>query len=124
MAQFIKSPSIIKAAGNKEKIIREFFGRVNSKTSEVSIAHMTSPVGWEEPGQCPEFNEYTIVLKGKLRITTKFEEIDISEGQGIMTAKDEWVKYSTPFKGGAEYIAVCLPAFSPDIVHRDDLNYY
>jgi hypothetical protein len=124
MAQFIKSPSIIKAAGNKEKIIREFFGHVNSKTSEVSIAHMTSPEGWEEPGQCPEFNEYTVVLKGKLRITTKFEVIDISEGQGIMTAKDEWVKYSTPFKDGAEYIAVCLPAFSPDIVHRDDLNYY
>ena len=124
MAQFIKSPSIIKAAGNKEKIIREFFGHVNSKTSEVSIAHMTSPEGWEEPGQCPEFNEYTVVLKGKLRITTKFEVIDISEGQAIMTAKDEWVKYSTPFKDGAEYIAVCLPAFSPDIVHRDDLNYY
>jgi len=124
MAQLIKSPSIIKAAGTKEKIIKEFFGQVNSKTSEVSIAHMKSPEGWSEPGQTPKFDEYTVVLKGKLRITTKFEEIDISEGQGIMTAKDEWVKYSTPFKGGAEYIAVCLPAFSPDIVHRDDLNYY
>ena len=85
---------------------------------------MTSPEGWEEPGQCPEFNEYTVILKGKLRIKTKFEEIEVSEGQGIMTAKGEWVKYSTPFKGGAEYIAVCLPAFSPDIVHRDDPNYY
>jgi mannose-6-phosphate isomerase-like protein (cupin superfamily) len=124
MTQFIKSPSVIKASGKKEKIIKEFFGHVNSKTSEVSIAHMTSPEGWEEPGQCPEFNEYTIVLKGKLKITTKFEEIEISEGQGIMTEKNEWVKYSTPYKGGAEYIAVCLPAFSPETVHRDDTNYY
>jgi mannose-6-phosphate isomerase-like protein (cupin superfamily) len=124
MAQFIKSPSIIKAAGTREKIIREFFGHVNSKTSEVSIAHMTSPEGWMEPGQTPEFNEYTVVLKGKLKITTKNEELVISEGQGIMTVKNEWVKYSTPFKGGAEYIAVCLPAFSSDIVHRDDMNYY
>jgi mannose-6-phosphate isomerase-like protein (cupin superfamily) len=124
MAQFIKSPSIIKAEGNKEKIIWEFFGQVNSKTSEVSIAHMTSPEGWEEPGQKPEFNEYTLVLKGKLRITTKNVEFEVTAGQGIMTSKDEWVQYSTPFKGGAEYIAVCLPAFSPDIVHRDDLNYY
>jgi mannose-6-phosphate isomerase-like protein (cupin superfamily) len=124
MAQFINSPSIIKAAGNKNKIIREFFGHVNSKTDEVSIAHMTSPEGWEEPGQCPKFNEYTIVLKGRLRITTKREEYDVSEGQGIMTIKDEWVRYSTPFKGGAEYIAVCLPAFSPEIVHRDNLGYY
>jgi len=119
MIQFINTPSIIKAAGNKEKIIQEFFGHVNSKTAEVSIAHMVSPEGWVEPGQCPKFNEYTVVLKGKLRITTKREEFDVSEGQGIMTSKDEWVKYSTPFKGGAEYIAVCLPAFSPDIVFRD-----
>jgi mannose-6-phosphate isomerase-like protein (cupin superfamily) len=124
MAQFIKSPSIIKAEGNKEKIIREFFGHVNSKTAEVSIAHMTSPEGWVEPGQKPEFNEYTLVLKGKLRITTRNEEFEVTAGQGIMTAKDEWVQYSTPFEGGAEYIAVCLPAFSPDLVHRDDLNYY
>jgi mannose-6-phosphate isomerase-like protein (cupin superfamily) len=124
MAQFILTPSIIKAAGNKEKIIREFFGHVNSKTSEVSIAHMTSPEGWEEPGQTPKFNEYTVVLKGKLKINTKYEEFVVCEGQAIMTSKDEWVRYSTPFKGGAEYIAVCHPAFSPDIVHRDDLNYY
>jgi len=124
MAQFIKSPSIIKAEGNKEKIIREFFGHVNSKTPEVSIAHMTSHEGWIEPGQKPEFNEYTIVLKGKLKITTRNEKFEISAGQGIMTAKNELVQYSTPFEGGAEYIAVCLPAFSPDIVHRDDLNYY
>jgi len=124
MAQLIKSPSIIKAAGTKEKIIKEFFGQVNSKTSEVSIAHMKSPEGWSEPGQTPKFNEYTVVLKGKLRISTKNEEFDVSEGQGIMTEKDEWVRYSTPFEGGAEYIAVCLPAFSPELVHRDDLNYY
>jgi hypothetical protein len=119
MAQFIKSPSIIKAAGTKEKIIMEYFGNVNSKTSEVSIAHMKSPEGWLEPGQCPQFNEYTVVLKGKLKITTTAEEFTISEGEGIMTSKGEWVRYSTPFEGGAEYIAVCLPAFSPSIVNRD-----
>jgi quercetin dioxygenase-like cupin family protein len=119
MAHFIKSPAIIKAAGNKEKIIREIFGRVNSKTSEVSIAHMTSPEGWVEPGQYPEFNEYTVVLKGKLRVITKNEEFVVSEGEGIMTGKDEWVQYSTPFEGGADYIAVCLPAFSTDLVNRD-----
>ena len=124
MAQFIKSPSIVKAAGTREKIIKEFFGHVNSKTDEVSIAHMNSPEGWTEPGQQPKFNEYTVVLKGKLKITTRNEEFEVSEGQGMMTEKDEWVQYSTPFKGGAEYIAVCLPAFSPEIVHRDDPNYY
>jgi mannose-6-phosphate isomerase-like protein (cupin superfamily) len=124
MAQFIKSPSIIRAAGTREKIIKEFFGHVNSKTAEISIAHMNSPEGWSEPGQQPNFNEYTVVLKGKLKITTRNDEFEVSEGQGIMTEKDEWVQYSTPFKGGAEYIAVCLPAFSPEIVHRDDPNYY
>jgi quercetin dioxygenase-like cupin family protein len=119
MAQFIKSPSIVKAAGNKEKIIKEFFGHVNSKTNEVSIAQMKSPEGWVEPGQKPKFNEYTVVLKGKLKITTRNDEFIISEGQAIMTDKDEWVRYSTPFEGGAEYIAVCLPAFSPELVRRD-----
>jgi mannose-6-phosphate isomerase-like protein (cupin superfamily) len=119
MAQLIKSPAIIKAAGNKEKIIREFFGRVNSNTSEVSIAMMKSPPGWEEPGQCPEFNEYTVVLKGALKIKTKREEFIVSEGMGILTTIHEWVQYSSPFEGGAEYIAICLPAFSPEIVHRD-----
>jgi mannose-6-phosphate isomerase-like protein (cupin superfamily) len=122
MVQFINSSSIIKAAGNKEKIIREFFGHVNSKTSEVSIAHMKSPEGWVEPGQRPGFNEYTVVLKGKLRINTKNEEFVVSEGQAIMTGMDEWVRYSTPFEGGAEYIAVCLPAFSPEKVKRDLSN--
>jgi len=122
MAQFIKTPTIIKAAGNKEKIIREFFGHVNSKTEEVSIAHMTSPEGWIEPGQKPKFNEYTLVIKGKLRITTRKEVFEVSAGQGIMTGKDEWVQYSTPFEGGAEYIAVCLPAFLPDLVRRDNTD--
>jgi mannose-6-phosphate isomerase-like protein (cupin superfamily) len=120
MATFIKSPSIIKAAGTRDKIIQEYFGNVTSKTSEVSIAHMKSPEGWIEPGQSPKFNEYTVVLKGKLKITTKSEEFVINEGQGIMTGMDEWVQYSTPFEGGAEYIAVCLPAFSPDTVQRDN----
>jgi hypothetical protein len=120
MANFIKSPSIIKAAGIKEKTIKEFFGHVNSNTNEVSIAHMKSPEGWVEPGQCPKFNEYTVVLKGKLKVATKTDEFLIKEGEGIMTSKDEWVRYSTPFKGGAEYIAVCLPAFSPSLVNCDN----
>jgi mannose-6-phosphate isomerase-like protein (cupin superfamily) len=119
MAKIIKTPSIIKAAGNKEKIIKEYFGRVNSNTSEVSIAKMISPEGWIEPGQSPEFNEYTLVLKGTLKIETKKEELTVEAGQAIMTSAREWVRYSTPYKGGAEYIAICLPAFSPDIVHRD-----
>jgi mannose-6-phosphate isomerase-like protein (cupin superfamily) len=119
MAKLIKNPSIIKAAGTGGKIIKEFFGRVNSRTSEVSIAMMNSPQGWEEPGQCPHFNEYTVVLRGSLRIKTKKEEFIVSVGMGILTSKNEWVQYSTPFEGGAEYIAICLPAFSPEIVHRD-----
>ena len=120
MALLIKSPSIVKAAGTKEKIIREYFGNVNSKTSELSIAMMKSPEGWEEPGQTPDFNEYTLVLKGKLKLSTAREEIILSEGEAVMTKKGEWIRYSTPFEGGAEYIAVCAPAFSPSIVHRDD----
>jgi mannose-6-phosphate isomerase-like protein (cupin superfamily) len=119
MVQIINAPSIINAAGNKEKIIKEFFGWVNSKTSEVSIAMMISPQGWEEPGQCPDFNEYTVVMKGSLRIKTKKDEFIVSEGMGILTTKGEWVQYSSPFEGGAEYVAICLPAFSPEIVHRD-----
>jgi mannose-6-phosphate isomerase-like protein (cupin superfamily) len=119
MVQLIKNPSVIKAAGNKEKIIREFFGRVNSKSSEVSVAMMNSPEGWEEPGQTPEFNEYTVVLRGALKVKTKNEEYIVSEGMGILTSTGEWVQYSSPFEGGAEYMAICLPAFSPDTVHRD-----
>jgi len=120
MAQHIKLPSLIKAAGNKEKKIEEFFGRVNSGTSEVSIARMTSPEGWIEPGQCPEFNEYTLVLKGTLKIVTREQEFHVSEGEAIMTGKGEWVQYSSPFAGGAEYVAICLPAFSMDLVKRDE----
>ena len=121
MAIHIKSPSIIKAAGTKEKIIKELIGKVNSNTSEVSIAVMKSPEGWEEPGQTPAFNEYTIVLKGKLKVSTSTEEIIVTEGEAIVANKGEWVRYSSPFEGGAEYIAVCLPAFSPSSVHRDDI---
>jgi mannose-6-phosphate isomerase-like protein (cupin superfamily) len=120
MIQYIQGPTLIKAAGNKEKRIEEFFGRVNSSTSEVSIAKMTSPEGWVEPGQCPEFNEYTLVLKGTLKVVTRGEEFLVSEGQAILTGSGEWVQYSSPFSGGAEYVAVCLPAFSMDLVQRDE----
>jgi len=120
MIKHIKTPALIKAAGNKEKKIEEFFGRVNSGTDEVSIARMKSPEGWIEPGQTPEFNEYTIVLKGSLRIETREGEYIVSEGEAILTGSGEWVQYSSPFAGGAEYIAVCLPAFSLDLVKRDE----
>lgn len=120
MVRIIRQPSIIKAAGNKEKIIKEYFGRVNSDTDEVSIAYMVSPEGWEEPGQRPEFNEYTLVLRGSLKISTESEVYTLNAGEAILTQKDEWVQYSSPFEGGAEYIAVCLPAFSPEQVKRDN----
>ncbi len=121
MIKIIEKPAEIKANGNKEKIIREFIGKVNSNTKQLSIAKMTSPEGWEEPGQTPEFDEYTIVLKGCLRVQLKDKSTkDIMAGQAIIAKKNEWIKYSTPFKDGAEYIAVCVPAFSPDIVHRDE----
>lgn len=119
MPQIIKLPTIIESAGNKPKIIREFIGRVNSSTEQVSIAKMTSPSGWEEPGQTPEFDEYTLVLKGMLRVETKDQLFDVNAGQAIMTYAGEWIKYSTPNPEGAEYVAVCLPAFSPETVHRD-----
>lgn len=122
MVQFIKSPAIIKAAGNKEKIISEYFGQVNSKTGQVSIAHMKSPEGWEEPGQRPEFDEYTLIIKGNLKVESAGETISVSEGEAVLARKGEWVRYSTPYPGGAEYIAVCLPAFSPSTVHRDNEN--
>jgi len=115
----IKNPTRISAAGNKPKIIKEYIGRVNSKTAEVSVAHMQSPGGWVELGQIPEFNEYTVVLKGMLRVTSKTGSLNVKEGQAIIVPKGEWVQYSSPQPGGAEYIAVCLPAFSPDTVHRD-----
>jgi len=119
MPILIDKPSIIKAAGNKPKIIEEYFGRVNSKTEALSVARMQSPAGWIEPGQTPEFDEYTVVLKGTLRVTHKDGFIDVHEKQAVLVPKGEWVKYSSPEEGGAEYIAVCLPAFSPGTVHRD-----
>jgi mannose-6-phosphate isomerase-like protein (cupin superfamily) len=119
VTKHIPQPTIIKAAGNKPKIIEEFIGRVNSKTEDVSIAHMKSPTGWIEPGQTPEFDEYTLVLKGMLRVTTKAGVTDVRPGQAIICSKGEWVQYSTPEPEGADYIAVCLPAFSPSLVHRD-----
>ena len=116
----INKPTIIKAAGNKPKIIKEHVGRVNSNTSNLSIAHMVSPGGWKEPGQTPEFDEYTVVLEGMLRVTTASQKIDVYSGEAIIVEANEWVQYSTPYEDGAEYIAVCLPAFSAEIVHRDD----
>jgi mannose-6-phosphate isomerase-like protein (cupin superfamily) len=119
MAQLITSPAIVKAVGSKPKEIREFIGRVNSSTSELSIAQMVSPEGWVEPGQTPEFNEYSIVLSGVLQVETREKIFRVEAGQTIIVSKGEWVRYSTPEKGGAQYIAVCLPAFSPESVHRD-----
>ena len=116
----IKSPTVISPSGNKPKLIEEYFGRVNSKTEGVSIAKMTSPSGWVEPGQTPEFDEYTVVLKGRLRVETKSGTAVVKAGEAVITLKGEWVRYSTPDEEGAEYVAVCIPAFSPDIVHRDN----
>jgi mannose-6-phosphate isomerase-like protein (cupin superfamily) len=119
MAKKINTAAVIEAAGNKPKIIEEYIGKVNSSTDSVSIAKMKSPSGWLEPGQTPEFDEYTVVLKGSLHVETKEGEFDISAGEAIITPKGQWVRCSTPHPDGAEYIAVCLPAFSPDTVHRD-----
>ena len=119
MPLLISKPTIVAAAGTKPKMIEEFVGRVNSGTSAVSIARMKSPGGWLEPGQQPEFDEYTVVLNGMLRVATKSETIDVHAGQAIIVRAGEWVQYSTPNPEGAEYVAVCLPAFSMDLVHRD-----
>ena len=119
MARLIEHPTQIKAVGNKPKIIEEYIGRVNSQTNTASIARMKSPSGWVEPGQRPEFDEYTIVLKGVLRVKTKSSTYDVKAGQAVIIEAGEWVQYSSPAKSGAEYIAVCLPAFSPQTVHRD-----
>jgi len=116
----IDKPTIIKAAGNKPKVIEEYIGRVNSQTSELSIAHMVSPAGWVEPGQKPDFNEYTVVLQGMLRVKTETQELEIQAGEAVIVEANEWVQYSTPNENGAEYIAVCLPAFSSESVHRDE----
>ncbi len=120
MPTFVPQPTRIQAAGNKPKLIDEYIGRVNSKTDAVSIAQMRSPQGWEEPGQVPEFDEFTIVLKGAVRVEHKSGSMEVKAGQAVIAHQGEWVRYSTPFEGGAEYIAVCLPAFSMETVHRDE----
>ena len=119
MPTLIASPTRITAAGNKPKLIDEFIGRVNSGHDRLSIAHMRSPGGWIEPGQTPEFEEYTIVLAGLLRVTHKEGTLDVRPGQAVVTHPGEWVQYSTPQPEGAEYLAICVPAFSPATVHRD-----
>ena len=119
MPTLISQPTRITAAGNKPKLIDEYVGRVNSKTSAASVAHMRSPQGWEEPGQSPEFDEFTIVLQGMVRVEHKGGTLDVNAGQAVIAHRGEWVRYSTPQDGGAEYIAVCLPAFSMETVHRD-----
>ena len=118
--KLIKRPSEIKACGTGPKVIQEFIGPVNSGTSDVSIARMKSAAGWEEPGQIPEFDEYTLVLKGKLCVKTKEGLYEVKQGQAIIANRGEWIQYSTPDGGGAEYIAVCLPEFTPGTVHRDN----
>ena len=119
MPSLIPSPVRIEAAGNKPKLIDEYVGRVNSGTPALSVAHMRSPGGWQEPGQTPEFDEFTVVLKGMLRVEHREGHMEVSAGQAVITRRGEWIRYSTPNAEGAEYIAVCLPAFSPDTVHRD-----
>ncbi|NIP31824.1 MAG: cupin [Candidatus Dadabacteria bacterium] len=119
MPKLIDSPSLINAAGTKPKKIEEFVGVISTSNEDLSVAKMISPEGWEEPGQTPEFQEITVVLKGLLKVEHSEGSIEVKEGQAIITYPGEWVRYSTPADGGAEYIAICLPAFSPDTVHRD-----
>ena len=119
MPKFISAPSRIAAEGEPPKLIDEYIGRVNTRTEVVSIAHMRSPAGWTEPGQRPLFREYTIVLKGTLHVAFEGGVLEVSAGQAVVCEPNEWVRYSTPEEGGAEYIAVCMPAFSPDTVHRN-----
>jgi mannose-6-phosphate isomerase-like protein (cupin superfamily) len=119
MAQVIQSPKRIQAVGHPPKSIEEFFGRVNSATSAVSIARMNSPAGWSEPGQTPQFDEYSVVLRGQLQVETRDGVQQVAAGQAVIAPRGQWVRYSTPGAEGAEYIAVCMPAFSPESVHRD-----
>ena len=119
MPHHIAKPTRVEAAGVPPKTIEEFIGRVNSGTTAISIAHMRSPEGWSEPAQTPEFDEYTLVLHGMLRVTHKQGAINVREGEAIIAHRGEWVQYSSPEPGGAEYIAVCIPAFSPKTVHRE-----
>jgi mannose-6-phosphate isomerase-like protein (cupin superfamily) len=119
MPTLIPTPSRVTAAGNKPKLIDEFVGRVNNGEARLSVARMQSPSGWQEPGQRPEFDEYTLVLEGALLVESEGSSLEVSAGQAVLTRAGEWVRYSTPGADGAKYIAVCLPAFSPDTVHRD-----
>jgi mannose-6-phosphate isomerase-like protein (cupin superfamily) len=119
MPMHIAHPTIIPDAGSAPKIIREFVGHVNTGSSGVSIAQMSSPPGWEEPGQRPEFDEYTVVLRGSLRVEFEGGVLDVRAGEGVITHRGEWVRYGTPGGEGADYVAVCIPAFSPESVHRD-----
>jgi mannose-6-phosphate isomerase-like protein (cupin superfamily) len=119
MPTLIAKPTRITAAGNKPKLIDEYAGRVNTRDERLSLAHMRSPGGWEEPGQTPDFDEYTLVLKGTLRVKHWEGTLEVRAGQAVVTRAGEWIQYSTPEAEGAEYIAVCLPAFSPETVHRD-----
>ena len=120
MPEHIAAPTRIKSAGNKPKIIDEFIGRVNSGEQRLSIARMKSPGGWIEPGQTPEFDEFTVVLAGLLKVTYESGSLDVAAGQAVVARAGEWVQYSTPNPEGAEYVAVCVPAFSPDTVRRDE----
>src|SRR5215831_20621651 len=120
MPTLLNDPTIIEAAGNKPKLIEEFIGLVNSGTATVSIARMKSPAGWIEPGQTPDFDEFSIVLHGTLRVQSKAGTFDVHAGQALIARRGEWLRYSTPNEGGAEYIAVCVPAFSIETVHRDE----
>lgn len=120
MARLIEKPTIVQSAGNKPKRIEEFVGLVSSGTAGASVARMTSPPGWVEPGQTPQFDEFTLVLRGTLRVETRGGTLEVQAGQAVMAPRGEWVRYSTPHAGGAEYLAVCVPAFSPATVHRDD----
>jgi mannose-6-phosphate isomerase-like protein (cupin superfamily) len=120
MPKLIDSPARVEAAGTTPKLIDEYVGRVNSGEERVSVAHMRSPEGWREPGQRPEFDEYTVVLDGLLRVEHDQGELDVRAGQAVLVRGGEWVRYSTPEAGGASYVAVCLPAFSPETVHRDE----
>jgi quercetin dioxygenase-like cupin family protein len=119
MPQIIQAPTRIQAHGHPPKMIEEFIGRANSETTAVSIARMVSPAGWKEPGQTPEFDEFTVVLRGQLDVETRESSHQLTAGQAVIITRGEWVRYSTPSPDGAEYIAVCLPAFSPQAVHRD-----
>jgi mannose-6-phosphate isomerase-like protein (cupin superfamily) len=120
MARVIEQPTLVQAAGEPSKTIEEYIGRVNSDTNSLSIARMKSPSGWSEPGQKPEFDEFAVVLRGVLHIRLEDQEFDVAAGQAVSISAGEWVQYSTPHPEGAEYFAVCLPAFSPELVHRDE----